>query len=200
MHEPEKAELDTLEEINNEITSLENRLQELPGTDIKSYNRKQRRQIERRMKSEEAKKMKQLEQKGNTYVTRKEFVGLFQSAQKLRDRLYYVDVLSAAMEKLLIEKNIITGEELKNYIKEENSKAQAFQEIQKGEKDYENRIKKCLELNIDPNISVIGQQIYEDPDIALADKIKLAEEYKLTTLSNIFKAQMEQKSNNDNLG
>jgi len=200
MHEPEKAELDTLEEINNEITSLENRLQELPGTDIKSYNRKQRRQIERRMKSEEAKKMKQLEQKGNTYVTRKEFVGLFQSAQKLRDRLYYVDVLSAAMEKLLIEKNIITGEELKNYIKEENSKAQAFQEIQKGEKDYENRIKKCLELNIDPNISIIGQQIYEDPDIALADKIKLAEEYKLTTLSNIFKAQMEQKSNNDNLG
>jgi hypothetical protein len=80
---------------------------------------------------EEKMKQSKIEQKGNTYVTRKEFVGLFQSAQKLRDRLYFVDVLTAGIEKLLISKNIITEEELKTVIDEENEKAKQFQEIQK---------------------------------------------------------------------
>ena len=181
----EDQNLEQLEEIGKEIEVLEKKLEEIPGAkslDMSKFNRKQRRQMERRMVHGEKARQKPLEQKGNTFITRKEFVGLFQSAQKLRDRLYYVDVLTAAMEKLLIEKNILTEEEIADKIKIESDKASAFQEIQKGVGDYENRLKKCLELQIDPNISNIGQQIYEDADMNLADKLKLAKEYNLDIL------------------
>jgi len=190
----EDQALQTLENIGEEITQLENKLESLPEP---QYNRKQRRQLQRRMVKQEKEKQSKAEQKGNTFVTRKEFVGLYQSTQRLRDRLYFVDVLTAVIEKLLISKGLTTEEELKVLIEEENTKAKEFQEIQKGEKDYENRLKRCVELQIDPNYSIIGKQIYEDAELALADKIKLAQEYKLEMLLNIFKSQMENNINND---
>jgi hypothetical protein len=196
----EDETLEKLEEINQDITKLEQKLEAIPiaeQLDTSKYNRKQRRRLQRAMIRDEKVKQNKLEQKGNTFVTRKEFVGLFQSMQKLRDRLYFVDVLTAGIEKLLISKNIITEEELKTVIEEENEKAKQFQEIQQGEKDYENRLKKCVELKIDPNMTVIGRQIYEDPELAFADKMKLAEEYKLEVLLNIFKSQMGNMKNND---
>jgi hypothetical protein len=197
---PEDETLEKLEEINQDITKIEQKLEEIPNTeqlDMSKYNRKQRRRLQRMMIKEEKTKQNKLEQKGNTFVTRKEFVGLFQSAQKLRDRLYFVDVLTAGLEKLLIEKNIITEEELKTIVDKENEKAKQFQEIQNGEKDYENRLKKLVELGVDPNMSIIGRQIYEDSELTLADKMRLAEEYKLEVLLNIFKSQMGNMKNND---
>ncbi|MFA7202957.1 MAG: hypothetical protein WC188_04540 [Candidatus Caldatribacteriota bacterium] len=146
------------------------------------YNRKQRRIMQSKMAKEEKAKQRVLAMKGNVPITRKEFVGLFQSAQKLRDRLYYVDVLTAAIEKLLIEKNVITEEELGKYIKEESDKAIEFKKIQETPKDYENRLKRCIELNINPNISNIGQQIYEDTEVSIEEKTRLATEYKLEIL------------------
>jgi hypothetical protein len=196
----EDETLEKLEEINQDITKLEQKLEAIPiaeQLDTSKYNRKQRRRLQRAMIRDEKVKQNKLEQKGNTFVTRKEFVGLFQSMQKLRDRLYFVDVLTAGIEKLLISKNIITEEELKTVIEEENEKAKQFQEIQQGEKDYENRLKKCVELKIDPNMTVIGRQIYEDSELTLADKMRLAEEYKLEVLLNIFKSQMGNMKNND---
>jgi hypothetical protein len=197
---PEDETLEKLEEINQDITKIEQKLEEIPNTeqlDMSKYNRKQRRRLQRMMIKEEKTKQNKLEQKGNTFVTRKEFVGLFQSAQKLRDRLYFVDVLTAGLEKLLISKNIITEEELKTIVDKENEKAKQFQEIQNGEKDYENRLKKLVELGVDPNMSIIGRQIYEDSELTLADKMRLAEEYKLEVLLNIFKSQMGNMKNND---
>ena len=196
----EEKTFEKLEEINKDITKIEQKLEAIPNAeqlDMSKYNRKQRRRLQRAMIRDEKVKQSKLEQKGNTFVTRKEFVGLFQSAQKLRDRLYFVDVLTAGIEKLLISKNIITEEELKTVIDEENEKAKQFQEIQKSQKDYENRLKKCVELGIDPNISIIGRQIYEDSELALADKMRLAEEYKLEILLKIFKSQTENIKNVD---
>lgn len=192
-----EIELRKLSEIGKEIEVLENKLQEIPGTeqlDMSKFNRKQRRQMQRRMIHDEKEKQGKLEQKGNTFVTRKEFVGLFQSAQKLRDRLYYVDILTAALEKLLIEKTILTEQEIADKIKSEAEKAQAFQEIEKGEKDYENRLKKCLELQIDPNISRIGQQIFGDSELEPAEKLRLAKEYNIKLLVKILEEQSKQQS------
>lgn len=189
----DEKNLNELKEIGKEIEVLENKLQEIPGAeqlDLTKFNRKQRRQIQKRMVHDEKAKVKQLDQKGNTYVTRKEFVGLFQSAQKLRDRLYFVDILVASIEKLLIEKNIVTEQEIADKIKSESEKAQAFQEIEKGEKDYENRLKKCLELQIDPNISRIGQQIYEDSELEINEKLRLAKEYNIKLLVKILEEQI----------
>lgn len=193
----EDKNLEKLQEINEDITKIEKKLEEVPGAaplDMTKYNRKQRRHMERAMKHNEKEKQKELIQKGNTFVTRREFVGLFQSMQKLRDRMYYIDVLTAAMEKLLIEKNIITEDELKNTIKSETEKALAFQDIQKGQKDYENRIKKCIELGIDPNISIISQQIYEDAEMPLAEKKELAKTYNLEVLLKIFSDEETEKT------
>ncbi len=193
-----EVELTKLEEIGKEIEVLENKLQEIPGAeqlDMSKFNRKQRRHMQKKMVHDEKEKTKQLNQKGNTFVTRKEFVGLFQSAQKLRDRLYYVDILTAAIEKLLIEKNILTEQEIGDKIKSETEKAQAFQEIENGEKDYENRLKKCLELQIDPNISRIGQQIYEDINLDFNEKLRIAKEYDIKLLVKILEEQViKQKS------
>ena len=185
-------ELEKLEEIGKEIEVLENKLEAIPGAeqlDMTKFNRKQRRQMQRRMVHGEKEKNKQLDQKGNAFVTRKEFVGMFQSAQKLRDRLYFVDILVAAMEKLLIEKNLLTEQEIEDKIKSESEKAQAFQEIEKGVKDYENRLKKCLDLQINPNISRIGQQIYEDSELAFDEKLRLAKEYDIKLLVKILEEQ-----------
>jgi len=190
-------ELEQLEEINQDITKIEQKLEAIPGAaplDMTKYNRKQRRHMERNMKHQEKQKEKDLTQKGNTFVTRREFVGLFQSMQKLRDRMYYIDVLTSAIEKLLISKNILTDDELRDTIKSEAEKALAFQDIQKGQKDYENRIKKCIELGIDPNISIISQQIYEDAEMSLADKKILAETYNLNDLLKIFSAEAEKST------
>jgi len=183
-------EIEQLEEINQDITKLEQKLEELPGAealDMSKYNRKQRRRLERNIKHQEKEKQTKAIQQGNTTVTRREFVGLFQSMQKLRDRMYYIDVLVASIEKLLVEKNILSGDELQAKVKEEAERALAFQGIQNSQKDYEERIKKCIDLNIDPNISIIPQQIYEDADMSLDEKKKLAETYKLDILLKIFK-------------
>lgn len=188
-----EKDITELTEIGKEIDTLEKRLEAVPGVeelDVKKYNRKQRRQMERQMVRNEKEQQRKLEQKGSTYVTRKEFAGLFQSAQKLRDRLYYIDVLSACFEKLLIEKNIITREELKEAVAVENEKAMKFQEIQNTEKDYENRLKKCVELEIDPNMSNIGQQIFGDPELSIDEKKRLANEYNLTILLKILEKQV----------
>lgn len=182
-----EKDLTELKEIGEEITKLENRLDAVPEpaqpqVDPKKYNRKQRRRMERQMKHQQKLETKQAEQKGNTFATRKDLVQMYQSLQKLRDRLYYVDVLTGALEKLLIEKGMVTEEEIADRIKKENAKAMAFQEIQKGTKDYDNRLKRCQELQIDPNISVIGQQIYEDPDLDISAKVELAQKYDLKIL------------------
>jgi hypothetical protein len=180
-----------LEEINHDITKIEQQLEELPGAkslDMTKYNRKQRRQLERGMKQQEKQKQTKAIQQGNTFVTRREFVGLFQSMQKLRDRMYYIDVLVAAIEKILVEKNILSEDELQIKVKEEAEKALAFQEIQNGQKDYETRIKKCVDLGVDPNISIIPQQLYEDADMPIDEKKKLAETYNLEILLKIFKS------------
>ena len=182
-------ELKQLQKIGSEINKLEDQLNKLPESDNK-YNRKQRRQQQRKMIQGEKAHQKQIEQKANTIVTRKEFVSLFQAAQKLRDRLYYIDVLTSALEKLLLEKNIISEEELGKYIKDENEKARLFQEIQNGQKDYENRLNKCRELGIDPNISIISQQIYEDVELELDTKINLAKQYNLENLLKILESQV----------
>jgi len=190
--------LNELEAIGEEITNLEKKLEAIPGngqSDLSKYNRKQRRRIERQMIRNEKEKQRKAEQQGNTFVTRREFVGLFQSAQKLRDRLYYVDVLTAAMEKLLLEKNIITQNELEAKVKEETERALAFQEIQKGVKDYENRLKKCVELQIDPNASIIGQQLYEDSEVDLEEKLRLAKEFDLKILLKILGEKTDQVQN-----
>jgi len=123
---------------------------------------------------------------------------LFQSVQRLRDRLFYVDILTSALEKLLIDKKLVTADEIKQFVEEETARAKSFHEIQNGQKDYDARLKKCLELQIDPNLTVIGRQIYEDAELALADKIRLAEEYNLQILLSVFKKQTESQTNNIN--
>ncbi|HNY97810.1 MAG TPA: hypothetical protein PKM84_01675, partial [Candidatus Pacearchaeota archaeon] len=62
------------------------------------------------------------------------------------------------------------------------------------EKDYENRLKKCVELKIDPNMSNIGQQIFGDPELSIDEKKRLANEYNLTILLKIFEHGIPQIS------
>ena len=131
--------LKELNEIGKEIQALEKKLEAVPGMeqlDPTKYNRKQRRQLQRQMVKAEKEKQQNIEQKSNTFVTRREFVGMFQSMQKIRDRLFYIDVLTGVIEKLLIDKTILTEDEIKEHIQIESEKALAFQEIQKGEKDF----------------------------------------------------------------
>lgn len=163
-------QLDQLKKINEDITVIEQKLKTIPGG---------KKQFLKQHKKDNS----------SNFITRREFVTLFQSVQKIRDRLYYVDVLTSAMEKVLIGKNIFTEDELEKTIKLETEKSLVFQDIQQGQKDYENRIKKCIEVGVDPDISIIGQQIYEDEDMSLADKKSLAETYNLKTLLNILNAE-----------
>jgi len=118
--------LKQLEDIGKEIDNIENKLQSISVEDSNIYNRKQRRQIQRRMVRDEKLKQSKAEQKGNTFVTRKEFVGLFQSVQRLRDRLFYVDILTSALEKLLIDKKLVTADEIKQFVEEETARAKSF--------------------------------------------------------------------------
>ena len=189
----EDENLNKLEEIGKEIEVLEDKIKALPNAeqlDTSKYNRKQRRRLQRNIVHNEKSKNKQIEQKANSYVTRREFAVMFQSIQKIRDRLYYVDILTAAIEKLIIEKTIVTEEEIGEFIKRESDKAMAFQEIQKEVGNYETRLKKCLNLQIDPQISNIGQQIYEANDINIDEKLRLAKEYNLEILLKALETQM----------
>jgi len=116
-----KKDLTELKQIGEEITKLEERLGTVPDPaqpqiDPKKYNRKQRRKMERQMKHQQKAEQKQAEQKGSTFATRKDLVNMHQSMQKIRDRLYYVDILTGALEKLLISKIIISEEEVANCI------------------------------------------------------------------------------------
>lgn len=179
-----------LNAIGEEIIQLENRLEKVDESSLvtkqdQKYNRKQRRRMERMTKHQQKADQKKIDQKGNTFITRREFVGLFQSVQKLRDRLYYIDVLTGALEKLLLQKGILTEDELKEVIKIENEKAMKYQDIQKGEKDYKNRINELQKLEINPNASVIPQQIFDDKDLTIDQKIDLAKEFGLEELLKI---------------
>ena len=180
-----------LNAIGEEIIQLENRLEKVDDESSlvtkqdQKYNRKQRRRMERMTKHQQKADQKKIDQKGNTFITRREFVGLFQSVQKLRDRLYYIDVLTGALKKLLLQKGILTEDELKEVIKIENEKAMKYQDIQKGEKDYKNRIRELQKLEINPNASVIPQQIFDDKDLTIDQKIDLAKEFGLEELLKI---------------
>ncbi|MDD4081856.1 MAG: hypothetical protein PHD05_00580 [Sphaerochaetaceae bacterium] len=153
------------------------------------FNRRQRRYLKTQMIKQEKTKQKRLIEKGEQYITRKEFVGLFQSCQKLRDRLYYLDINFMALEKLLLQKGIFSAEELQKAVNVEVERTQEFSKVQSGEKDYDARLSKCVELEVNPDVTIIGQQILNDTELSFEEKYELASKYNLTTLIKILDNQ-----------
>jgi len=170
---------------------MENEIEDENGTSGKVisseeiFNRKQRRYLKAQMVKTEKAKQKRLLEKGEQFVTRKEFVGLFQSCQKIRDRLYYLDIHILALEKLILDKQLLNSEELENYVNMEVNKANEYFRLQNEEKNYENRLTRCVELEINPDSSIIGRQILNDTTLSFEEKYELASKYNLATLLKV---------------
>lgn len=118
-------------------------------------------------------------------VTRKEMATFVKHFTTIRDRLFQVELLNGALERILLEKNIFTEDELNDVYSKEVEKSHVFATIQKQEGDYETRIKLCNDNNIDVNITVIPDQIFKDEELSIEEKTKLADEYNIDKLKEL---------------
>lgn len=137
-------------------------------------------ELRQRQKQEEAMR-KQL----NAVATKKDLVQTHMFLKSLADRIYHLDILTSAIERTVVDKGLITREDLKNAYTIEAERAIAFEEIQKDQTDdYEVLLQKCKKHEIDPNVTVITERLAYDDNILEEEKIRLATEYGITRILN----------------
>lgn len=118
------------------------------------------------------------------YVTKQEYYDLVEAFNFLRDRILYVDIFSAALEKVLLEKQLTTRDEIESAFQYETQRTAKFREINCGSGDYEKRLNECKEWHIDPNITIIPSQISQDKSLSKEQKEDLANKFNLRLSSN----------------
>ena len=89
------------------------------------------------------------------------------------------DTILLAIKDILIEKGIITEEEINERISLYKMRDRILFQIQVGKGNYEKRLELCLKFGIDPNSTVIPKQITNDETLDLNDKRSLIEKYGL---------------------
>lgn len=135
------------------------------------------RQQKRKSGRDEFKRQEALRKQYNSPATRGEMYTVMETVNKIRDRLYQLDIFCSSIEKVLIEKNIVTREEIEVAFKYEAERSKKFNEIQLGTLNYESRLDECKQWNIDINNTVIPQQILDDKQMNSVDKVNLAKKY-----------------------
>jgi len=98
----------------------------------------------------------------NSVVTRREMYEVIDAFNRVKDRVFYLDIYSAALEKVLLDKGLVTREEIEAAFAYEGKRSAKFTEICNQQGNYIERLELCKEWNIDPSITTI-------PDHLLAD-------------------------------
>jgi hypothetical protein len=137
------------------------------------------RQQKRKDQRDEFKKQEALRKQYNAPATRGEMYTIIENLNKMRERLFQLDVFCSAVEKVLIEKNVANREEFEAAYKYEAERAKTFNEINNGFLNYEKRLDECQNWKIDPNGTVIPQQLIEDKKLTTEEKLELARKYEI---------------------
>jgi len=123
----------------------------------------------------------------NSSVPRREVMGLMQQVtnhqkqiQSLLDRISIQDIVMHSLRSALITHKIISESDLKKSAETELEKFNMFQEIDKGEKDYANRMASCKKHKIDITQTKILNQLYHDKEMSDEDKKALLKKYKVS--------------------
>ena len=143
------------------------------------------RQQKRQQQREEFKKQEAMRKQMSSNVTKAEMYQLMELFNRLRDRMFHLDIFSSAIEKVLIDKGLATREEIEESFKFEGKRAAKFNEISNQQGDYKKRLDICKEWNIDPSITQIPDQMMADKELSDDERMKFAVEYNITRLIEI---------------
>lgn len=141
-------------------------------------SRQQRRQQERDQEKYNEAMRKQM----SAAATKGDLMMLVQSFQKLRDRLFQMDIINSALEKIIISKGLATREEIKEAVGQEAKRAMKMKEVSEEKGNYEKRLETCKEWDIVADMTNIPIQILQDVSLTDEQKRELAEKYKLQSV------------------
>ncbi len=134
----------------------------------------------------------------SSVATKADVYQVLQVFERLRDRVMYLDLYTAALEKVLIDRNILTAVEVNEALKYEGERAAKFKEINSGQGDYEHRLITCKKWNIDPSVTTIPDQIFSDLSLTLDQKYDLADKYNIERLKELLDNEKKESIENAN--
>lgn len=143
-----------------------------------NISRQQRRQQERDERKYNETMRKQL----SAYATKGDLMMLVDAFQKLRDRLFQLDIINSALEKVIVNKGLCTREEIKELVEYEAKRAIKLKEVNDEKGNYEKRLDICKEWDIVPDMTKIPEQILNDIELTKEQKLDFAEKYNLDSL------------------
>lgn len=141
-------------------------------------SRQQRRQQERDQEKYNETMRKQMA----ANATKGDLIMLVQSFQKLRDRLFQLDIINSALEKIIINKGLATRDEIKDAVSHEAERAIKMKEINDEKGNYEKRLETCKEWDIIIDMTNIPTQILQDISLTNVQKRELAKKYDLQNI------------------
>jgi len=152
-------------------------------------------QLQRQKERQEQKHQEQMRKYLNSPATRADIFKVMEAFEKLRDRILHLDLFTAALEKVLLDRNILTRDEIEEAFKYEGMRTAKFKEINEMQGDYEKRLDLCNEWNIDPNITTIVDQIFADQALTEDQKKDLADKYNIERLKDLLNPKKEESKN-----
>ncbi len=153
-------------------------------------SRQQRRQQERDQEKYNEAMRKQMA----ANATKGDLMMLVQSFQKLRDRLFQMDIINSALEKIIISKGLATRDEIKEAVGQEANRAVKMKEVSEEKGNYEKRLETCKEWDIVADMTNIPIQILQDNSLTEVQKRELAEKYELQSVLDKLDGKEENKN------
>jgi len=155
------------------------------GKEIKVEPTNISRQLKRQKEREEFKKQDQMRKQFNLPATKAELYQVMESFGRLRDRMFHLDIFTAAIEKALSEKGVVTREEMEEAFTYEGKRAAKYNEINNEKGNYITRLEVCKEWNIDPSVTQIPDQMLADTELTEEKRLEYANTYNIKRLLEI---------------
>jgi len=163
---------------NGGVVEMEEQKKVVENKPVDFISRQQRRQQER----EDEKYNKMMKKQLAAMATKGDLMMLVEAFNKLRDRLFQMDIINSALEKIIINKGLATRDEIMVAVKCEADRAMKMKEVNDEKENYEKRLETCLEFDIDPNFTSVPLQIFQDTNLTVDQKRDLAVKYNLETV------------------
>jgi hypothetical protein len=158
---------------------------------------KETRQQQRQKQRDEFKKQEAMRKQMSSAVTKAEFFQIVEVFNRLRDRMMHLDIFSSAVEKVLIDKGLVTRDEIEAAFEYESKRAVKFNEINNQKGNYVARLEVCKEWQIDPSVTQIPDQILADADLADEEKLKLANDFNIKRLIEIIENNKKEEKKDE---
>lgn len=116
----------------------------------------------------------------NSPVSKKEIYPLVQQVQKLQQTVESMNLLIDAMQRVLVDKKLVTKLDLEDKYDFVQDRLLEFTKIQETTGDYEKRLEVCKKYDIPIDKTVLPSQIHEDKKLNNLEKLELCDKFNIS--------------------